>query len=284
MTIGQLRRIRLGVRATFAVGLAVSLMANVLHAQDDPISKAISAWPPIALMLTVELISRVPVHRRSLAIARLVATATIAGIAGWVSYWHMASVAASHGEASFGSQYLWPLTVDGLIVVASICLVEIAGRLASLEEATSTTTALATIPVATDDPGQDEWTDPWQHAVPVQATGQLEVATTAGQRDAGPSLDTAVATWMDSSGGQQEVQVARTKVASTAVATRRPVASYDQAEARSFIGRRLGQGAAVADLDREVASRFDVSERTARRLRGQVTGSPVSGPPSAGQE
>lgn len=275
MTIRQLRRIRAGVRATFVLGLAVSLMANVLHAENNPISKAISGWPPLALMLTVELISRVPVHRRSLAIARLLATATIAGIAGWVSYWHMASVAASHGEASFGSQYLWPLTVDGLIVVASVCLVEIAGRLATLEEATSTSTALATIPAATGDPGQDEWTDPWQHAVPVQATGQ---------RDAGPSLDTAVATWMDSSGGQQEVRVARTKVASTAVATRRPVASYDQAKARSFIGRRLGQGAAVADLDREVASRFDVSERTARRLRGQVTGSPVSGPPSAGQE
>jgi hypothetical protein len=68
------------------------VVANVLHALDNPISQAIAAWPPLALLLTVELISRVPVHRRSLAFARLFATATIAGIAAWVSYWHMAGV------------------------------------------------------------------------------------------------------------------------------------------------------------------------------------------------
>jgi hypothetical protein len=108
------------------------VVANVLHALDNPISQAIAAWPPLALLLTVELISRVPVHRRSLAAARLVATATIAGIAAWVSYWHMAGVAARYGETG-ASPYLLPLSVDGLIVVASICLVELGGRISTLE-------------------------------------------------------------------------------------------------------------------------------------------------------
>jgi hypothetical protein len=108
------------------------VVANVLHALDNPISQAIAAWPPCALLLTVELISRVPVHRRSLAFARLLATATIAGIAAWVSYWHMAGVAARYGETG-ASPYLLPLSVDGLIVVASICLVELGGRITSLE-------------------------------------------------------------------------------------------------------------------------------------------------------
>jgi hypothetical protein len=72
------------------------------------------------------------VHRRSLAFARLVATATIAGIAAWVSYWHMVGVAARYGESG-ASPYLLPLSVDGLIVVASICLVELGGRIAALE-------------------------------------------------------------------------------------------------------------------------------------------------------
>jgi hypothetical protein len=36
----------------------------VLHAQRNPIREAIAAWPPLALLLTIELISRVPVHRR----------------------------------------------------------------------------------------------------------------------------------------------------------------------------------------------------------------------------
>jgi hypothetical protein len=120
------------VRATLVLGVAASVVANVLHALDNPISQAIAAWPPLALLLTVELISRVPVHRRSLAAARLVATATIAGIAAWVSYWHMAGVAARYGETG-ASPYLLPLSVDGLIVVASICLVELGGRISALE-------------------------------------------------------------------------------------------------------------------------------------------------------
>ncbi|HEU4347011.1 MAG TPA: DUF2637 domain-containing protein, partial [Actinoplanes sp.] len=148
MVLPQLRRVRWAVRATLVLGVAASVVANILHALDNPISQAIAAWPPLALLLTVELISRVPVHRRSLAVARLVATATIAGIAAWVSYWHMAGVAARYGETG-ASPYLLPLSVDGLIVVASICLVELGGRIAALdtERAAGGSAAGATVPL-----------------------------------------------------------------------------------------------------------------------------------------
>jgi hypothetical protein len=134
----QLHRVRWAVRATLILGVAASVVANILHALDNPISQAIAAWPPLALLLTVELISRVPVHRRSLAFARLVATAAIAGIAAWVSYWHMAGVAARYGETG-ASPYLLPLSVDGLIVVASICLVELGGRISALQSEAAAT-------------------------------------------------------------------------------------------------------------------------------------------------
>ncbi|MCY1140227.1 DUF2637 domain-containing protein [Actinoplanes sp. Pm04-4] len=132
MILEQLRRVRWAVRATLLLGVAASVVANVLHARDNPISQAIAAWPPLALLLTVELISRVPVHRRYLTALRLLATAIIAGIAAWVSYWHMVGVAARYGETG-ASPYLLPLSVDGLIVVASICLVELGGRISTLE-------------------------------------------------------------------------------------------------------------------------------------------------------
>jgi hypothetical protein len=128
VSLSQLRRVRWAVRATLLLGVAASVVANVLHAVDNPISQAIAAWPPCALLLTVELISRIPVHSRGLAVARIVATAVIAGIAAWVSYWHMVGVAARYGETG-ASPYLLPVSVDGLIVVASICLVELAGRI-----------------------------------------------------------------------------------------------------------------------------------------------------------
>jgi len=92
----------------------------------------------LALLLTVELTSRIPMHRPLLATLRVTSTAVIAGIAAWVSYWHMKEVAVRYGETSV-SAYLLPISVDGLIVVASVSLVELAGRIRMLEEARSTT-------------------------------------------------------------------------------------------------------------------------------------------------
>lgn len=138
MTDIYLRRVRWGVRAALLLGVATSVAANILHARQNPISQAIAAWPPLALLLTVELISRIPVHRRSLSAVRLAATASIAGIAAWVSYWHMAGVAARYGEVG-AAPYLMPLSVDGLVVVASVCLVELAGRIQPVDSEPVTT-------------------------------------------------------------------------------------------------------------------------------------------------
>lgn len=131
MTADRLHRIRWAVRATLVLGIAASVTANVLHAEDNPVSRTIAAWPPLALLLTVELISRVPVTSRALSVSRLAATTVIAGIAAYVSYVHMTGVAFRYGERG-ASPYLLPLSVDGLIVVASICLVELGGRIATI--------------------------------------------------------------------------------------------------------------------------------------------------------
>jgi hypothetical protein len=129
----QLKRVRWAVRAALFLGVAASVAANILHAQPNPISQTISAWPPLALLLTVELTSRIPMHKPLLAFLRVVATIAIAGIAAWVSYWHMQDVAVKYGETEI-SAYLLPISVDGLIVVASVSLVELAGRIRLLEE------------------------------------------------------------------------------------------------------------------------------------------------------
>ncbi|GEM_PF-1733327 len=133
MQLPQLRRIRWAVRAALILGVAASVAANVLHAQPNPISQTISAWPPLALLLTIELTSRIPMHKPLLAAVRVTATVTIASIAAWVSYWHMKDVAVRFGETEI-SAYLLPISVDGLIVVASVSLVELAGRIRWLED------------------------------------------------------------------------------------------------------------------------------------------------------
>jgi len=160
VTADQLARIRWGVRAALLLGVATSVAANILHARPNPISQAIAAWPPLALLLTVELISRIPVLRQSLTVVRLAATAAIAGIAAWVSYWHMTGVASRYGEVG-AAPYLIPLSVDGLIVVASVCLVELADRIRQLSAEPDTAAdtqpdvAPDTVPDITPDPPPD---------------------------------------------------------------------------------------------------------------------------------
>jgi hypothetical protein len=131
--LGRLRRIRWAVRATLTFGVAASVAANILHARNNPISETIAAWPPLALLLTIELVSRVPVHRFLLAAPRVLSTVVISGIAAWVSYWHMAGVTSRYGETG-ASPYLLPISVDGLIVVASVSLVELAARIRTFED------------------------------------------------------------------------------------------------------------------------------------------------------
>jgi outer membrane biosynthesis protein TonB len=138
--LGRLLRIRWAARGVLALGVAASVMANVLHAEDNPISQSIAAWPPLALLITVEFILPIPVHRRWLANIRLVGTALIAGIAAWVSYWHMVGVVLRYGESA-DVAYLLPLSVDGLVVVASVSLVELSGNIRALTTALSSPAA-----------------------------------------------------------------------------------------------------------------------------------------------
>ncbi|MCZ7421172.1 DUF2637 domain-containing protein [Verrucosispora sp. WMMA2121] len=153
------------MRAVLALGVAASIAANVLHARPNLISQVIAAWPPLALLLTVELISRVPADRRGLAAARLIAAAVIAVIAAWVSYWHMVGVAARYGETGAAASYLLPISVDGLVVVASISLVEIAGRIRT--------------PSVSRGDGQQPATMPAETPIPTAEPSNLEAAVPA---------------------------------------------------------------------------------------------------------
>ncbi len=124
----RLRRVQTGARATLGLGIGASLAANMLAAHPSLIGRLVAGWSPLALMLTVELLSRVPTSSGHLSRLRVVAAGAIAAIAAWVSYWHMAEVSLSVGESAIAA-HLLPLSVDGLVVVASICLVEISNHL-----------------------------------------------------------------------------------------------------------------------------------------------------------
>ena len=144
-TIGDLKKARRLVRTIVVIGIAASVAANVLGAEDI-IAAAIAGWPPVALLLSLEVLTRVPTTKRLGAFGRVVATIGVAFASGWLSYWHMAATVSQHGEAG-GSQYIWPLSVDGLMTISAIALVELGAKIRHLE-----TPAAIPAPVAVPQP------------------------------------------------------------------------------------------------------------------------------------
>lgn len=58
LALGDGRRSKVSAWVAFLVGVAASLAANVLAAEPDATARVVSAWPAVALLLTVEVLPR----------------------------------------------------------------------------------------------------------------------------------------------------------------------------------------------------------------------------------
>ncbi|SCL43442.1 DUF2637 domain-containing protein [Micromonospora aurantiaca (nom. illeg.)] len=107
----------------FGAGIAASLAANIAHAGAGGVARAVAGWAPLALLLCSEVMTRVPAPRHKwLRRVQVASTVIVAGVAALASYRHMKGLALEYGEGGLTASTL-PLSVDGLVVVASIGLV-----------------------------------------------------------------------------------------------------------------------------------------------------------------
>jgi hypothetical protein len=108
--------------SAFALGVAASVAANVAHARPELGPRLASAFAPVALLLTVELMARIPwPPGPSWALGRWAGTGLVAAVAAWTSYRHMAGLLVGYGEDTV-TAYVQPACVDGLMIVASLAL------------------------------------------------------------------------------------------------------------------------------------------------------------------
>ncbi|MFG2021088.1 DUF2637 domain-containing protein [Actinomadura geliboluensis] len=174
----------------FGLGVAVSVAANVAHtyyipgAGRPPVGAQLAAaFYPLALLLVVEILARVPwPGGLAWTAARYGGTSVVAGVAAVVSYRHMAALLTAYGEDALTAR-IGPLAVDGLMVVASFALLAI-GRQAHAEAAPVAVPSPAAPPVAT-----------------VVPDGEAEAAERDELRDemalSGPPADPLIATARD---------------------------------------------------------------------------------------
>lgn len=103
-------------RLAFGAGVAASIAANVAASDPTVYGKVVGAWPAVALLLTTHLFLHA---QRSFWVKASVLA--VAGIAAYVSYFHMVEVARMAGESTIAS-YLIPFTVDLMMYVATVVL------------------------------------------------------------------------------------------------------------------------------------------------------------------
>lgn len=133
--------------AAFVAGIAASLAANVAHAEPTAGARFVAGWAPVALLLTIEVMMRVPAPRpRVLRVSRYAGTAIVAGVAAIASFRHMRGLALQYGEDQLTANTL-PLSVDGLVLVASIALLTLADRRRTVTAAAVVATAAMPPPV-----------------------------------------------------------------------------------------------------------------------------------------
>ncbi|GIG67312.1 DUF2637 domain-containing protein [Phytomonospora endophytica] len=121
-------------RFGFVVGVVASVAANIAHGFIPP-ADAVTGWTPsygsiaaaafwpLALVISVEVISRVlwP-EGKGWAVLRFGGVSVVALIAAVISYQHLHGLLVAYGETGIGA-LIGPLAVDGLMAVCSGALV-----------------------------------------------------------------------------------------------------------------------------------------------------------------
>jgi len=132
-------------------GLGFTTTLNVMHAPNTIAGHLIGGFPPVAVLGCLELISRIPQTNWLFSTTRIISTIGVTVASFWISYGQQRAYIVDQGfEADHARIY--PLIIDGAMVVAALSLVEVSRRVRELREAVMVVTvpvAVTTVPAVT---------------------------------------------------------------------------------------------------------------------------------------
>ncbi len=129
------------------IGITVTL--NVMHAPANWGAQLISGTPPIFVFFCIELVSRIPGTGRWLSVGRISASVLVAGLSFAISYEQQREFIHDLGFDGWVA-YVYPVIIDGVMVVATLSLVEVTRKVRSLKIEVEKAAAPVTVGRAVD--------------------------------------------------------------------------------------------------------------------------------------
>jgi len=111
------------------VGITVTL--NVMHAPPTWGARLIGGTPPVFVFFCIELVSRIPATSRLLSAGRVAASIVVSGLSFAISYQQQMEFIHALGFNGWVA-YVYPVIIDGVMVVATLSLVEVTRKVREL--------------------------------------------------------------------------------------------------------------------------------------------------------
>ena len=111
------------------VGITVTL--NVMHAPPTWGARLIGGTPPVFVFFCIELVSRIPATSKALSFGRIAASILVSGLSFAISYQQQMEFIHSLGFVGWIA-YAYPVIIDGVMVVATLSLVEVTRKVRDL--------------------------------------------------------------------------------------------------------------------------------------------------------
>lgn len=140
----HLQHLRWFCRCVVVFATSMSVWANWLHSDKNQWAITINIMPPLLVLAGYEIIARVPgwenpyygkhwwwwLHPRGW--ITTIAMGGITGIGAWLSYFHQKDAFLTYAKDA-STAMLLPLAIDGLMIIASIKVLDLNARIEKLE-------------------------------------------------------------------------------------------------------------------------------------------------------
>lgn len=111
------------------IGLTVTL--NVMHAPATWGARLVGGTPPLFVFFCIELVSRIPATSQALSRGRIAASILVSVLAFAISYQQQQEFIHGLGFQGWVA-YVYPVIIDGVVVVATLSLVEVTRKVRAL--------------------------------------------------------------------------------------------------------------------------------------------------------